>query len=249
MIPAPNMDKEIKHEADFYRFVGWAHANRKKLSWVGAVILIIAAVIGFLAWHKDYAEQQANAALLAVKLPASPQEAGSSALAEAYSKVAAEHSGTTAAARALLLSGSVYFNGGQYDKARGEFDKYLRDYSDFPLTGQALVGVAASYEAQGDIKHATEKYEELVKRHAAETVLGEAKSALGRLYLAQNKPDLALRYYEELDRDSQTRPDSWTAEAKREIMDVLAKNPSLRKPMAAPTNSMPFAPTLTPTLK
>ena len=208
------------------------------------LVVIIGAVIGIMAWHKGYAEQQANAALFAVKLPSSLQEATDPSFADAYAKVAAEHSGTMAAARALLLAGTGYFNAGQYDKARSQFEGFLRDYSDYPMTSQALVGVAACYEAAGNVSQATAKYEDLVKRRSADPVISESKSALARLYLAQNKPDQALKYYEELDRDNQTRPDSWTGEAKRQIAEVLARNPNLRKPVMAPTN----APTLTPTL-
>lgn len=249
IIPAPTMDKDIQHTADFYRFVGWAHANRKRLIVIGSIVLVIAAVFGFMSWHKDYAEQQANADLMAVNLPKSAEEAANPAFAAAYVKVADEHPGTSAAARALMLAGAVYFNAGQFEKARHQFEQYLRDYPDYPLTGQALVGVASSYEGEGNIAQAAARYDDLLTHHTAEAVVEEARSALARLYLEQKKPEQALRLYEELERDNSTRPDSWTQEAKRQIAEVLTKYPELRKSPVMSTNTPNLSPVSSPTLK
>ncbi len=114
------MDKEIQQAADFYRLVAWAHKNRKPLILALVVVVVIGAAIGIHAWHKDYAEETANAALMAVKFPASLAEAADPAVAETYHEIAAEHPGTMAGARALLLAAGVYFNGGQFDKARAQ---------------------------------------------------------------------------------------------------------------------------------
>ena len=250
IIPPPTMDKEIQQAADFYRLVAWAHKNRKPLILALVGVVVIGGAIGIRAWHRDYAEEQANTALMAVKLPNSVAEAADPKFAEGYHRVATDHPGTTAAARALLLAAGVNFNAGQFEKSKTDCEQYLREYSDFPLTGQALVGVAASYEAMGNVKEATAKYDDIVKHHTADAVASEAKSALARLYLAQNQPDQALRLYEELERDSQARPDSWTTDAKRQAGELLAKYPNLRKPVAMPTNSMPMmSPTLKPTVK
>jgi tetratricopeptide (TPR) repeat protein len=228
------MDNEVKPKADIYSLVAWAHANRQRLIWITAAVVIIGGAIGIYAYHKNSRETEASAALSEINFPTGERSTNATA-AEPYLKVAADYAGTSAAARALLLAGGVLFDAGKYSEARRQFERFLADYSDYPLADQALIGVAKSYEAEGNLAEATTRYRDFVERHPTDSAVPDAKSALARVYLAQNKPELALQEYEDLLRSRNN--DSWTAEAGIQREELLAKYPALRKQAPAPTPS------------
>ena len=232
------MEKEVKQTADFYRFVAWAHANRKRLIVISTVVLIVGAGIGIYNWSKSNREAQANEELSNIKLPASAEESTNAVAAEPYLKVAADFPGTSGGARGLLIGGGFLFDAGKYQEARQRFEQFLSEYGDYPLADQALLGVAASYEAERNLTEAASRYREFIDRHPAASTLPQVKSALARVYLAQNKPDLALQQYEELERGRNN--DSWSAEAGIQKEELLTKYPNLRKQPTAPAS--PAAP-------
>jgi predicted negative regulator of RcsB-dependent stress response len=225
------MDKAVSESADLYNLVAWFEVNRKRVITIAVVVLAVAAAIGLYYWHNASTETQANDALSSVRPPVMREGVLATAEdAQPYLKVAAEHPGTSAGGRALLIGGGIMFDAGKFDQAKAEFDKFLGQYPESPLAIQALLGVAASLEAQNKIPEATARYEELLKRHSNESVAPQAKSALARLYVAQNKPEQAMHIYEELAKAGNN--DSWSAEAGIQLEELLAKYPNLKKPMA-----------------
>ncbi len=237
------MENEVKQTADFYRLVAWMHTNRKRLLIISAVVLIAGGGIGIYNWNKSNHETQANEALSNINPPSSAEESTNAAAAEPYLKVAAEYKGTSGGARALLIAGGILFEAGKFQEAQKRFEQFLGEYPDFPLADQALLGVDASYEAEGNLTEAATRYKDFVERHPTASTLPQAKSALARIYLAENKPELALQQYDDLERTRNN--DSWTAEAGIQKEELLAKYPALRKQTPVPaTTSAPM--TITP---
>jgi tetratricopeptide (TPR) repeat protein len=232
------MDKDVKQSADLYEMMAWFYAHRKQVISISATVLLIAAVVGGIIWHKNYVETQAADALSAIKGPTTAQEIASPAAstAEPYLKVDSDYPGTRAGSRALLVAGGILFEAGKFDQAKQAFDKFAGEYPESPLLTQALVGQAASLEAQGKIAEAATHYDELIRRHQTDATLPQAKSALARLYVEQNKPEMAARIYEELARANNN--DSWSIEAGIQLQELLAKYPALKK--AAPAPSAPM---------
>src|SRR5206468_4481552 len=108
--------------------------------------------------------------------------------------------------------------------------------------GQALLGIAASWDAQGKTNEAVAAYKNLVDHHPGESVIPQAKFALARLYEAQGKLEQARIYFEELNRTEHYG--SLGSEAGMRLEEMIAKNPGLvPKPAtpSAPTNAIPFA--------
>lgn len=233
------MENEVKQTTDIYRLVAWGHANRKRLIWISAVVLIVGAGIGIFKWTKANREAQANEALSNVKPPSSAEESTNAAAAEPYLKVAADHPGTGGGSRALLIAAGILFDSGKFQEAQKRFEQYLKEYSDYPFADQALIGEDASFEAQGNVAEAATRYKDFIEHHPSASTLPQAKSALARVYLAENKPELALQQYEDLERTRNN--DSWTAEAGIQKEELLAKYPNLRKlPAAAATPAAPM---------
>jgi predicted negative regulator of RcsB-dependent stress response len=230
------MDKSVKDSADLMHLVAWAHANRQRLILTAAIAVAVGCIVGFIFWNKAHREDMANNALALLTPPTSISIA-TAADAEPYVRVANEYSGTQAGARAQLLAGQLFFDAGKFNEAQEQFQRFLADYPNNQLANQAAVGVAASLEAQGKVAEATARYEDIATRHAADSTMPQVKSALGRLYLAQNKPEKALQQYDELVRAANN--DSWTSEAGLERGELLAKYPQLRKPVTPPPGPSP----------
>ena len=236
-ISPPIMDNAVSQSTDFYQLAAWFHANRKRVLIISVVVVVIAAVYGISVWSKSSSEASANEALSAIK-PLTPKEGAfpTAAESEPYLKVAQEHTGTAAGARALLIGAGILFDAGKFDEAKVQFDKFFAQYPENPLAIQALIGTAASLEAEGKLADAASHYDDIIKHHGNESaVMPQAKSALARLYAAQNHPEEALRLYEEMLKANSN--DSWTAEAGIQREELLAKYPNLRKPVAPPPSA------------
>ena len=231
------MEDDVKHTADFYRLVAWVHARRKQLTWIGIAVVVVAAIVGFVVWHKNYNETAASEALSKLKPPLGG-ESGTSSSADSYAKVAGDFPGTAAGSRALLTAGGILFEAGKFKEAQDTFDRFVGEYPESTLVNQALLGVAASLEAQGKTSEAASRYEDFIRRHGSDVTAPEAKSALARLYVAQNKPDKALQLYTELAQAG--NPDSWTSEAGIQAGELLQKYPELRKPKMPEPGAIPM---------
>jgi predicted negative regulator of RcsB-dependent stress response len=225
------MESDVAQSADIYRLIAWAHANRQRLIAVGIGLAVVVLGISVWSWNGDRREAAASDALSAVAskgrgLDAAPVSS------DDYLQVANDYSGTGAAARALLLAGAALFDAGKYPDAEKSFERFLSEYPDNSLAPQAEIGVAASLEAQGKTSDSADKYKDFINHHQGDPLLPQAKSSLARLCVALNRPDEALRIYQEM---RQTRNnDSWTVEAGVQADELLAKYPSLRPPPPPP---------------
>jgi TolA-binding protein len=231
------MEDDVKRTADFYRLVAWFHARRKQLTRIGIAVAAVAAVAGFMVWHKNYNETAASEALAKLKPPLSGESPAASA-ADPCIKVANDFPGTAAGARALLTAGGILFDVARFKDAQDTFDRFVREYPDSTLVNQAVLGVAASLEAQGKLAEATSRYEDFIRRHGTDVHAPEAKSALARLYVAQNKPDKAFQLYTELAQVG--NQDSWSAEAGIQAGELLRKYPELGKPKMPESGPLPM---------
>jgi len=236
------MDKEIKHEADFYQLVAWAHANRKRLMMVLIAVVVVGGGIGFSIWNKGHHEEVANEALANIKDRPGSRENPTAADAAPYVQVANDYAGTAAGIRARLMAGGALFEAGSFKEAKEQFDKFLQENPSHPMANEALLGVAASLEGDGKSADAIARYEDLIKHHVADTTGPQARTALARLYMAENRPEDALPLYDELTRVNNN--ESWTIEAEIERQELFAKYPNLKK--APALKALAPAPTPSP---
>jgi predicted negative regulator of RcsB-dependent stress response len=238
------MESNATQSADFYNVVAWLDANRKRLIGITVAILVIAGVITAYVLYKNHKETQASEALSNLKAPGTAPAKGGPAPADDYIKLADANAGTAAAARALLIAGGIYFDSNKFTDAQTQFEKFLKEYPESPLSSEAMLGVAASLEAQGKKDEAAAKYKELIDRRSGDSVMPQAKSALARIYEAQNKPELALPLYRDLAEKAGANNDTWSAEAPIQMEELLTKYPKLRPAPPAPAPSMPVKSTM-----
>ena len=126
----------------------WFEANRIRIIWGGAVIVVAAGVISFYSWHRDQNEIAAGMALTQV-MRSIPRNATASQQADFYLKIATDYQGTTGGQRALLQGAAILYAAGRYADAQAQFQKFLDTYPASFFAAQAALGVATSLDAQG----------------------------------------------------------------------------------------------------
>jgi predicted negative regulator of RcsB-dependent stress response len=236
------MEADVTQTALFFRVWTWVVSHRRQVIWGSAVLVVVASWAGFSYWRGVERERSANAALSRSLVPV--LIAGQPASTEELSKVVAEYSGTSAAERAQLVTGCMFYGGGKYQEAKECFEKFLAQYPNSRFAGQARLGIASSLDAQGNATAAIVAYKDIIERHPNDDGVGQAKLALGRLYDTQGSFAQALECYGQI-----ARPEfgSIGSEADVRMRDLITRQPSLIQPPPAPEPIVP-APTNVPAL-
>jgi tetratricopeptide (TPR) repeat protein len=223
------MQRDVAPQDNFVRFLAWVQVNQKRLIlWGALVIAVILAIVSVVAYQRQK-ETAASLALSSVYAPMNPSTPIPPATAAAYLKVANEHGGTRAGARALLLAGATFFGEKNYTEAQKLFERFLKEYPDNEFVPQAHYGIAATLDAQGKSVEATAKFEQIRRVYATDPIIDEAKLALARLYENQNKAEEAHKLYTEV---LQANPGQYSGignEAGMRREELEAKYPQLVK--------------------
>jgi len=193
------MEQKVAGLTIFERALAWFEANKKQVAWGAGILVILGFIASYYFWSRAEKRVGAGEALSNVLASLPGEDRGLSA--DALLKVAADHPGTEAGARALLAAGGALFMEGKFAEAQAQFQAFNRDYPDNPLRGQAMFGVAACLEAEGKPEEAARAYKELIDRHPGETVVTPARFGLARIYESQNKLAEARGLYETIARE------------------------------------------------
>jgi predicted negative regulator of RcsB-dependent stress response len=220
--------RELTASDYLFKLWPWIEANLKRIAYaVGA-----AAVLVFLFLYHSYSQKQKEAAAgLALTQAMVSNSANPSA--ETYLKIAGAYPGTVAAQRAQLEGAAALFHSGKFPEAQTQFQAFINANPDGSFTPTALLGVAASLEAQGKNDLAIPAYQKAASLSAGPTVGANAKFAMARVYAAQGKTAESLKLYEEVAR---TYPNSTLGnDAGLRAMELKTQS------SAAPAQSAPAA--------
>ncbi len=205
----------------------WFDTNRQQ-ALTGAVVLAVVGLIAwFFVWRHNEKEAAAGEALSSVET--AQAAAGPNASADRFLKVAAEYPKAKAGRQALLLAAGTLFSEGKYQEAQAQFDRFVRQYRDSQFMPQALLGIATCLDAAGKTDQAVTAYKDLIARHPSETFIPQGKFALARLYVLQDKPELAKDLFEEVERSGDP---FFAPEAGMRVEELIAKYPKLAPPPA-----------------
>lgn len=240
------MDAEQTQSDSWLTFQAWLEVNKRKVMIWAAVVLGVVLLAIVVISYQAQKEQRASEALSAVRTPATGATVPLTGTADAYLKVARDHAGTKAGARALLLAATTRFQENAYADAQKLFEQFTRDYPESPWLPQAFFGVASSLDAQQKTAEASKQFEELRRRFPNHAVADETKLALARLYEGQNRQAEAFKLYDEL---LKANPYSGLgSEAGLRQAELLEKHPELARtntppalttaPMISMTNAM-----------
>lgn len=159
----------------------WFEMNKKPAIGGATLLLVVGVIVAFFFYRQNEEELAASEALSDVIVPQLTAAPGSPETAEAYLKIAATYPKSAAAARAVLLAAGSLFVDGKYSEAKAQFERFKRDYSDSRFLGEALLGIAACLDAQGQTREAMAAYKDVIDRHSGDSNVPHAKFALGRL--------------------------------------------------------------------
>ena len=217
----------------------WFESNKKQALWGAGIVVVIGVIVSFVLYRQNETQVAASEALSNVSVPQLTGAGSRTDAVEAYLKVAASYPGSSAGARALLLAAGSLFVEGKYAEAKTQFERFTREYSDSPFRGEALLGIATCLDAQGKTVEAIAAYKDLIDHHPGESVLPQARFALGRLYEAQHDPDQARNQFEEVEHADPYG--SLGSEAGMRLEELKMKYPTVMIPKTPmPTNVAPI---------
>jgi TolA-binding protein len=224
------MESDASQSGGSVAFLAWVEVNKQRLLMGGAGVVVAFFATFLFVQHQAQKEAAASAALSDVRLAYSASAATPAGTADALARVAADHAGSKAAARALLISAGILFSEAKSEKdfaqAEQRFAQVVKDYPESQWLAQANLGVAASLAAQGKTAEATTRYEEIRRRFASSPIIEEAKLALARLY-EKPKPEDAFKLYEELTKENANNIVGMEANVRQDLL--LKAKPELAK--------------------
>lgn len=236
------MDSTESQSHGLIKFQAWLVLNWKRLALGGGAAFVVTIIAIMVVQYQTQREVRASEALSNVRGAANPGAVPPAGTAEAYFKVAREHAGTRAAARALLQGAGTLFVEGRYTESQKQFESFLSAYPDSQWIAQASLAVAACLDALGKTNEAVVKYEELRRRYGGDPIVDEAKVALGRLYEGQGKSESAYQLYEEVAKAGMGYQSGLGMEARMRLEELAKKHPELarpKQPIISPTSSSP----------
>ena len=141
---------------------------------MGAVIVILFVVGGIVVFNNMRASSQKKAQEVFGKAMIAFNDNQMAKAAEEFRIISENHSSSPQATFSAFMLGKILMDEGKYDEAITWFENAIsgKETAGF-VSGQALEGLAACYEAKGDIKSANEFMEKALKdariqyRHAA----------------------------------------------------------------------------------
>jgi TolA-binding protein len=233
------MESEAGQIPISHKALAWFEANKKQALSGAGVLLVVGVIVAFFLYRQNEAQIAASEALSMVAMPQLSGPGAHPDPVEGYLKVAATYPNSGAGARALLLAAGSLFVDAKYDEAKTQFERFRREYADSPYMGEALLGIASCWDAQGKAREAMTAYKELIDRRPGDSNVPAAKFALGRLHAAQKEPDQARALFEDVER---TDPyGSLGDEARMQMEDLKTKFPKLLAPVTATaTNAVPL---------
>ncbi len=165
--------RNIKHDKfvdEMNSFASFAQQNMKQLI-AGAVILavVIAGILGFLVYRRGV-ERKAQAALAAAidsyssplktQAPDNPRarfdtaDQRTEAAAKEFQDLVAKYGSSDAADVARLYLGEMAATRGEYDKARGMIEEFIKDHPEHVLATEARLSLINLKMSQGKVDDA-----------------------------------------------------------------------------------------------
>ena len=227
---------DMKHD-EFVSTVGritiWAEENLMTLVWA-AMGLLVTVALGYGVWAwREHRQIQGETALSAVEQAFTadvgevavggaetfPSEREKyQAVVERADEVIREHGSTAAGERARYYRGLALFESGQLVEAREALEAFVARDPDHFLAPLARRKIAETYEQEGDLEAACERYRDLTTVSAPEFPTELAYLDLGRCLFARGERDGAAEAYRSL---LDEFPDSaYAGEARNKLLDI-----------------------------
>jgi len=222
-----------------FDFAIWFELNRRSILVVVGIVCAAIAGLAVVRAQQRSRKAEATRELLLLTPPTGPGEAPAVADAAKLLELARKFSGTPAGAQAQLLGAGQLFAAGNYAEAQAAFSAFEQNYSESHYGGVALIGIAASLEAQGKTAEALSAYDRAIVAGGSEGFSAQARLAKARLLLT-SQPAQALALFDEVLKGSAAA--TYGEQAAQNRAQILQQHPELI-PAATTTNSVVVKPT------
>ncbi len=223
------MEAQDAAAAYFFKLWEWVENNIRTVV-IGAMVVVAAAVvISYYFWKQSETEMEAGKAFTQL-LVSTPPDSQASDLANSYLKLAADYPGTQAAGRALIMGATTLYVSGDYAKAQSEFQQYMTTYPAGPFAATALLGVAASLDAQHKTDDAAKAYQRVINNFSDPNATDAAKFALAKIDEQLGKLSDAADLYMEVARSNPNSPLGSEAALQAEKLRGKAQAPTTPAP-------------------
>jgi predicted negative regulator of RcsB-dependent stress response len=193
----------------------WVEANKNRLIGGAAIAVVGIFIIWFLVSQREAKEIAAGQALTQAVLSSDRLSA------DPYLKIAEQYPGTMAGQRALMQGAAALFDAGKFTDAQAQFQKYLDANSAGEFSGEAMLGVASSLDAQGKTDLAVGAYQKVISNASDAVVVSAAKFALARIEESQGRFNDAMVLYQDV--ASAEPGGSLGSEAAMHLMELRSK--------------------------
>lgn len=166
----------------------WLYWKRNRNFIVFTVTAAFAIVIGVQAW-KMYRANASESLAAAYCAASSPEE---------LAKFAADNSGTTLAAVALLQNADAAYKAGKYPDAEKLYSQAAGGLGGYPLAQRAEIGAAVSAISAGNAENGMAELEKIFKSAAKSAYSAQAGYLLGLAKAQSGKSDEAKAIFKEL---------------------------------------------------
>lgn len=225
-----------------FDLVTWFELNRGRiLIGFGA---LCAVVVGLMVVRARQQAEVKHAAtrFLALMPPTGPGQQATPPDPQKLLELSEKFAGTPTAAQARLLAAGQLFAAGKYTEAQTQFARVEEAQPDGPFLSAALLGVAASLDAQNKSSEAVTAYDRVISLFPAEASALQARLAKARL-VQGSQPAQALSLLDEILKNEYAIGYQELASAAR--ARLLAQHPELDLPLVT-TNQVRVTPSTNP---
>ena len=180
--------KLSKSELREDEFVEWImeaadYVRERSRAFIAGVVGLIAIVVLIQFVLKAEEENHIEAAKKLGQIWMAEEESRSEDAIRLGEELIADYSGTAAAGRGVIFLANNYFAQERYSVARNLYQTYLDEYGALDiLVFAAWNGLAACFEAQGNLQKAAEKYQEYASSHKTSLQVSLALFEAARCY-------------------------------------------------------------------
>ena len=184
-----------------FRIWPWLEANKKLLIGTGVVVVAVSGILFF--WSSQREQKAIDAGQAVTSALFNPSASGDpTQMVSSLENLAAQYGDTLAGQRAQLHAAAALFGAGNYAEAETQFQKYLSVNPSGSLSAIALLGVAASRDAQDKADLASSAYQQVISQFPLSPCVSEAQFALGCISERQHKLSEAKGYFDNVVRST-----------------------------------------------
>ncbi|MCU0857639.1 MAG: tetratricopeptide repeat protein [Pontiellaceae bacterium] len=142
-------------------------------------VLVVTIVSGGITHYKKSRQIKVDQLLMDAETPQELED------------IVNKYSSMPAAQTALLNLAKTFFNNGEVERARAQYERFLKDYKQSENAPVAEMGLAYCTEAVGDFDNAAEQFSAFVKKHSAIYLRPQAILSIARCKKQAGKIDEA----------------------------------------------------------